>query len=87
MGGPNIVYKTHDQVSPTQCGHSYTISLASSQVGSVRTFYIVAAYADGTRLLRQNYDHQDPSCDGNRASLPSHSFVVSNRVLVTKQRG
>lgn len=87
MGGTNIVYKAHDPISPARGRSSFTVSVASSSVGSVRTFYVVAEYADSTQLMQQNYDHPNSTWDGNRTSLPDHSFVVSDRVQVTKQRG
>jgi len=81
----NTVYKAQYPI-PTQKGvYSVEISLASSDVGSARSFYVVDADRAATRTLQKNYDNSSPAWDGSRTHIPPGTNIVTIIVPVVKQ--
>lgn len=87
LGGSNMVYKAEAKVPATKGTTHYTLSIATSAIGSTRKISVLQADSQATSSLAQNYAHQEPSWDGNRTSLPSGVITVSNSITVTKQTG
>jgi hypothetical protein len=87
LGGSNTVYKAEGKVPAAQGTTNYSLSIASSAVGSTRKIYVLQADSQAGSALAENYAHQEPSWDGNRVSLPSGVVAVSNSVTVVKQTG
>ena len=87
LGGSNMVYKAEGKVPATKGTTHYSLSIATSAVGSTRKIYLLQADNQATPTLAQNYAHQEPSWDGNRTSLPSGVITVPNSLTATKQTG
>ena len=87
LGGSNMVYKAEGKIPATKGITHYSLSIATSAVGSTRTISVLQADSQATSTLAQNYAHQEPSWDGNRTSLPSGVITVSNSITVAKQTG
>ena len=87
LGGSNTVYKAEGKIPAAAGTTHYSLSIATSAVGSTRQIYVLQADSQATPALAQNYAHPEPSWDGNRTSLPSGVIAVSDNISVTKQTG